>query len=180
MALPIAFLPISVSAQEAMEVRALQYALSRLDHYNSDIDGQTGPGTRRAIQLYADQNSVSNDFDGVFLHLARATLPWEVEWTDQIDSAVMSALQTGLRDFDSAQFSGVHVAHQSEDGQWASACVDVNARNGFGGYTGFQWVFLKGVRGTIGSQEFYTFFMEDMSSYEANYLCRLGFVLELG
>ena len=180
LALSLALLPASAKAQEAMEVRALQYSLSRLGHYSSDVDGKMGPGTRQAIASYAEQNNVGDGFDNVFRDLAHATLPWEVEWSASLEDAAMSALQTSLRDFESAQFSGVHIAHRSEDGRWVSACIDVNARNGYGGYTGYQWVFLKGLRATVGNREIYTFFMENLSDYEASYLCRLGFVLELG
>lgn len=169
---------ISASAQDAMEVRAVQYALSRSGHYESTVDGQMGPGTRRAMRTYADENGVESDFDSVFLYLARAQLPWEVEWSSDIEAAVQSTLEIGLLDYDSAKFSGIHVAHKGVNEQWISACVDVNAKNRFGAYTGYQWVFLKGLKASVGEKDIYTFFMDDLSDYEASYLCRLGYVVE--
>lgn len=166
-------------AQDRFEVTALQYALKRLGLYASSIDGQMGRGTRNGISTYAQENSTSGDFNGVFLHLAGRDLPWEIEWNDQVQDAVNAALEIGLLDYTSAQFSNLKRLYVGEDQQWVTACVDVNAKNEFGAYAGYRWAFLKGVRAQIGTSHLYTFFMVNLTEYQANVYCKLGFVQEI-
>lgn len=166
-------------AQDRFEVSALQYALKRLGLYSSTIDGQMGRGTRNGISAYAHENNTSGDFNGAFLHMARRELPWKIEWNDRVQDAVSAALEIGLLDYASAQFSNLKRLYVGEDQQWVTACVDVNAKNEFGAYAGYRWIFLKGVRTRIGAADFYTFFMVDLTEYQANVYCKLGFVQEI-
>lgn len=53
--------------------------------------------------------------------------------------AVTNAVKAGLKDPDSAEFGAIDV-REGPGGKWA--CVTVNARNSFGGYTGDQQVKL--------------------------------------
>lgn len=58
--------------------------------------------------------------------------------------AVTEAVKTGLKDPDSAEFGAIDI-REGPGGKWA--CVTVNARNSFGGYTGDQQVKLTYVGG---------------------------------
>ena len=53
--------------------------------------------------------------------------------------AVTNAVKEGLKDPDSAEFGAIDF-REGPGGKWA--CVTVNARNSFGGYTGDQQVKL--------------------------------------
>lgn len=58
--------------------------------------------------------------------------------TPSDESQIKSAVISGLKDPDSAIIDTIKiVGHQGE-----TACVSVNAKNSFGGYTGFQTAFL--------------------------------------
>lgn len=59
-------------------------------------------------------------------------------------SAARDAVKAGLKDPDSAEFGAIDV-REGPGGKWA--CVTVNARNSFGGYTGDQQVKLTYVEG---------------------------------
>jgi hypothetical protein len=50
-----------------------------------------------------------------------------------------------LKDPESADFRDVVVVHK---GQWRTVCGEVNAKNGFGGYTGYS-EFLGSVEGVM-------------------------------
>lgn len=58
--------------------------------------------------------------------------------------AVTDAVRSGLKDPASAEFGAIDI-REGPGGKWA--CVTVNARNAFGGYTGDQQVKLTYVNG---------------------------------
>lgn len=60
------------------------------------------------------------------------------------NGAVTDAVKAGLKDPDSAEFGAIDI-REGPGGKWA--CVTVNARNSFGGYTGDQQVKLKHTAG---------------------------------
>jgi len=169
----------AVFAQERLEVQALQYSLKRLGFYSSTVDGLMGPGTRAAISAFANENDAEPNFDAVFMNIARRDLPWAGRWNDDAQEAVEATLKNGLIDYGSAQYSGRNMLYVSEGQKWVTACVEVNARNQLGGYTGYQWFFLKGFRMNIGTAEHYSFFMDDLTDYQALALCQLGYIQEL-
>ncbi|SFL57279.1 hypothetical protein SAMN04488042_101727 [Shimia aestuarii] len=156
----------------------MQHALFRLGLYESKIDGLTGPGTRKAMAEYSKRYHVDNNFASIALDIEfKRREQWQAEWTDLLDAAVSEELETYLLDFGSAKikekilFVGNH--------GWQTACLYINAKNQFGAYTGYQWVFFPMKKSVVDGYPPYV--MPDLvpplpkETYE--FWCQMGFVV---
>ncbi len=133
-----AILGAPAAAQSRNEVAALQYALMQHGLYTGRIDGKTGKGTQEAMKSFADLKGVESDFWSVASEMSINTF-WESDWTDTVEVAVQSALHDALLDAESAKISD-RLLFRTDDG--ASACVKLNAKNSFGAYTGYHWLYF--------------------------------------
>ena len=64
---------------------------------------------------------------------------WEVDWTAAAEKAVQKAMEMSLLDAASAKIDE-RILFRTEDG--ASACVKVNAKNSYGAFTGYRWLYF--------------------------------------
>lgn len=146
----------AASAQSRADYMALQYALSNNGVYDSTVDGLAGPATMAAIDIYAAQHSIQPRFWSVADHLS-SNISWEVDWTDMFETALTDMLEEYLLDAPSARISERRVFARPDStgtgSEWYAVCVRVNAKNQFGAYTGYQWLYFPALITRIGSSE---------------------------
>lgn len=136
--LSVAITGLPVLAQDRNDVAALQYALAQHDLYSGTVDGRSGKGTQAAIKAFADKQGIESDFWPVASKMSVNTF-WEAAWTDAADQAVLQAMEVSLFDAGSAKIDE-RILFRTDDG--ASACVKVNAKNTYGAYTGYRWLYF--------------------------------------
>lgn len=170
-----------LQAQERTDYMALQHALSQTGHYSGTVDGLTGPATRAAISSYAADNNIRDDFWDVSSTLSR-NIVWEIEWNDAFEKGLNSVLEDYLLDAQSARIDEKRVFRNNKGK--LTACAKVNAKNSYGAYTGYQWLFMPVVYteydGGLLKLDDVAFFVSprsDMPQHVAEMWCRLGYVM---
>ena len=171
--------PAPAAAQEAHEIRAVHYALTRLGYNTGEKPEVLELASQSAIDQYAEDMGIDRGFEDVIYHLSKSDPKWTTQWTADTQQAVEYALFQALREPDSAKFSDIRKLYVGEDERFVSACIEVNAKNGAGSYTGYTWHFLKGVYAQVGEKDRFIFIVENLPQYEAYLACELGYVLEV-
>lgn len=69
------------------------------------------------------------------MYTSNAEGPQPAQLTDPLRDAAELSVRSRLRDPDSAQFRKLHATRQAET---VYVCGEVNAKNGYGGYDGFE------------------------------------------
>ena len=119
---------------------AAQTVLKRLGHYESKVDGRMGPGTRKAVSAYAAANGVGDSFLAVSSHIW-GRRDWRTEVTDELEAAFYDALDDTLLDAESARVKDMFAYRGKRDNYYV-VCASVNAKNGYGAYTGYKPIYV--------------------------------------
>lgn len=171
--------PVQVNAQTAVEYEALQFALKQNHFYDGVVDGKVGPNTRKAMLAFSTAEKVENNFWFIASRLSVQT-HWEVNWTPAAEKAILVNLDGVLLDAPSARIKQKLLFRS---GEAASACVEVNSKNSYGAYGGYQWLYYTLVEINYAKSSFME--LEDsafavgpypVSAEVAETLCMLGFV----
>ncbi len=161
---------------------ALQHALAVKGHYTNEVDGVTGPATRAAIRNYADRYGLEPFFWPVAGHIAR-NLSWELDWNDRFENAVHDTLRGYLLDVESARVDErrafVLPKTRGAKSEKYGVCVRVNAKNRFGAYVGYQWIYMAGFSFNILDEKTVTLFppIDYITQEDAITWCALGYVM---
>jgi hypothetical protein len=124
------------SAQNFQEIIALQSRLKQEKLYSGELDGAFGPMMRSAVEEFAETHNLEPSFDAISnyimiqSHLREKREPSE----EELDLA-RSHVEAQLRDAESARYRNEY-AFDVEDS--VIVCGEVNGRNGYGAYAGFQ------------------------------------------
>jgi len=124
--------------------RALQLRLTQEGFYTGPIDGMFGPASRRALSEYASDRGIADDIDETIPRLFEEARAWREDVTEGQRKAAGEALNDELRDAESARvrfdftypMEGIALAEPAIGHR--VVCGEVNARNAFNAYTGFQ------------------------------------------
>ena len=134
------WLPFHATASD----RALQLRLMQEGFYRGPIDGMFGTGSRRALMEYAADRGITGDIDDAIPALFEEAREAREEVTEGQRRATESEMASELLDGDTAivryDFSypidGIPIISPAIGHQ--VVCGEVNARNAYGAYTGFQ------------------------------------------
>ena len=88
--------------------------------------------------------------------LAIALPVMALEVPELSESALKKAMESSLRDADSAKFKGIKYK-ESRPGLVWDMCGEVNAKNAYGGYTGFERFSGSALRDTDGDTMYFVY-----------------------
>ena len=131
LALAILLLPATTFADEIGF--AIQLKLKNLGYDVGEADGVVGPKTRNAILEDSEKHSFPPTSEAFVSHYSSMAVVNSKPLSDEsLIKTVKESVSKELRDPSSALFRNLR---QLESGQ---ICGEVNGKNGFGAYTGFQ------------------------------------------
>jgi peptidoglycan hydrolase-like protein with peptidoglycan-binding domain len=123
------------AVQDALRVYFLQEELNNIGLSTGEPDGVSGSKTRAAVNMYASNNNVSNNFEAVFLSLYSQHITDQVPVAEaDLPEVVKEAISSMFNDPYSTRFSNVTVRELSSG--LKIYCGSVNAKNAFGAYVG--------------------------------------------
>jgi hypothetical protein len=132
-------------ASDWRTVASVQVILNSHGYNVGDVDGVAGPATRRALQSFALVHSIEPTVRAFYEYAVSRNLQERVPISDEgyLDS-IRDSVSANLRDPSSAQFRNIYAITgpsvvQGSDRTYV--CGQVNARNAFGGYAGFQYFY---------------------------------------
>lgn len=115
----------------------MQLRLKQEGHYAGKADGTSGPMTRRAVQAYASEQDIEATTQAVVENMIERAREEQRELTDLQAGAAVEGIKNALNDPYSADIK-THFGYLTSRGI-ILVCGEVNAKNTYGAYTGFQW-----------------------------------------
>ncbi|MEX0970299.1 MAG: hypothetical protein WD046_07645 [Paracoccaceae bacterium] len=123
-------------AQDRLVTWALQARLTQDKLYDGEMDGLSGPATRAAIEIYANNNGIQPSRSAVVEHIMYRSLTSDRRSpTEQELLAARDAARYIMRDAEAAQFRD-EWAFDAPGG--VLICGQVNGKNVYGAYVGFR------------------------------------------
>lgn len=113
----------------------IQAKLYELGFYTAKIDGLNGPSTRRALVAYGEEKRVPGTLSDVARRMYRDARTSGRDPTKDELAAAQERIAQDLRDPEAARFRNAR-AYETPDG--IAVCGEVNGKNLYGAYVGFQ------------------------------------------
>jgi len=118
---------------DQMMAAGVQLKLRSLGLYSGEIDGRIGPASRSGITAAAERFGFPPDMESLIAFFADQTAASATPLSDgPLKESVESQVKRDLRDPWSAQFRNLRVLESG------LICGEVNAKNAYGAYTGFE------------------------------------------
>lgn len=166
----IFFQSIPASAQSD-EVFAIQMRLKQEGHYSGKVDGINGVGTRNALEAYSKKHGLRADLSEISGHIIRVRVKSEsIPPDDILKASVHEYVRQNLKDPGSAQFRNDFTYHVRDT---LIYCAEVNAKNSYGGYSGFEAFQVSVLEDRVGSKRIISPIGNPFSDFSAT-MCRYG------
>lgn len=118
------------------ETYLMQSTLNEHGYNAGEPDGKVGAATREAIQEFAAVYGGPRDVDGAFNYMIKLSVAARVPVKDSAQLEIITAgVSQNMRDPDSVKIRDVYTV---TDVDHPIVCGEVNGKNVYGGYAGYQ------------------------------------------
>lgn len=156
-------------AADAIKVLETQVILRFIGLSPGEPDGAIGPKTRAAIAEYSEKYGSEETVDDVRSTMRRINISQRKPISDQAWIAtIRESASVDMKDPSSTQVRDLYLISSDRS---AHICGQINGKNSYGAYAGFQWMFANTLTAAPGEFGGYMFFIDSGESDFAERIC---------